>query len=418
MRSWVPLVFAVLLPGLLFAGGGKEGENPVAIQLWHRYSGVNESTIREVVSVFEKRNPDVKVDIVSRPGEYIDLFQKMFAEIAAGNPPPDLFIGGYELMDYIYSDLNPTMISDLAPNPGAYQAFADKYLPGMLDLGQVRGDQMGVPLGISSFVMYYNEDIFKAAGLTDQDVPKTWDDVIRVGKIIKDRTGKYAIAIWKGTVTSDMALVFSNGGQMLSDDGTRVAFSNREMVDALSVWQTINRLGLEPVGTTDEDMANFIAGDVAMFVEVSSLMGYIADSVDFNLKVAEFPSFGSKRKAIAVGGGLIMSFTKDQAKYNAAWRFLDFLTGPEAMTIMSRTGRLCPTTAEVPIFPGQEVAYAQLEFSVSRPSWPGGVLGLEIDRLYLAKRTEIIRGTMDVAAALEQLERNCNRLLTYQTVFQ
>ncbi|QQO10063.1 extracellular solute-binding protein [Breznakiella homolactica] len=413
MKKFIVLLAGIaLLPGIIWAGGKKDMDNTVTLQLWHRYSGKLEAAVLQIISDFETQNPDIKIEVTSKPGEFIELLQNMIIDVAAGNPAPDLFMGGYSLLDYIHTEMDPTPVNELAPSLEQYAAFADKFIPPVLNLGAVKGDQIAVPFGLANNVLYYNEDIFRAAGLSGADVPRTWDDVIRVGGIIKERTGKYAITIWKGDLGSDMSLVYSNGGTLLSPDGTRVSFDTPETVEAIKLWQTINRLGLEPVSTPDEDMANFIAGEVAMYVELCSLLSSIRNSADFTLKVAEFPSFGTKQRALPAAGGTIISFTKDRAKYDAVWRFLDFITDPEAMVTSSSTGRLCSTKAQVPVIPGQEAAYAQLEYMVPGVSWPGGSKGLEINSLYLTKRTEIIRSSMDAEAALRQLTLTCNRLLS------
>jgi hypothetical protein len=69
------------------------------------------------------------------------------------------------------------------------------------------------------------------------------------------------------------------------------------------------------------------------------------------------------------------------------------------------------TKAKVPVAPGQEAAYAQLQYAVPWTAWPGGSAGLEIDRLYINKRLEIIHGNLDVTSTLNQLAADCNKLL-------
>jgi len=215
------LMLVVLLPGLLFAGGGqaKPGDGTITLQLWHRWSGLNEEALAQVIRGFEAKNPDVKIVSTAQPGEYMELLQKMIADIAAGNPAPDLFVGGYNLMNYIHTEMNPVLINNLAPNAAAYSEFTNKFTPSMIKLGEIDRDQIGVPFALSNIVMYYNADIFKAAGLSDADVPKTWDDVTRVGAIIKERTGKYAVGQQKVDSWPDLGLIYSNGGKLLSDDG-------------------------------------------------------------------------------------------------------------------------------------------------------------------------------------------------------
>ncbi len=408
MKKLLALMIILMIPAFAFAAG-KGG--PVELQLWHRWGGTNEAGLTEVIKAFEAKNPDIKVLTTSKPGEYMELLQKMIADMAAGNPPPDLFVGGYNLLNYIHEEMRPILLKNLAPNAAAYTALSNKYMPNMFKLAEIGGEQIGVPFALSNIVMFYNKDIFKAAGLSDSDVPKTWDDVIKVGKIIKQKTGKYAVGMQKVDSWPDLGIIYSNGGKLLSDDGKKVAFNNKEAAEAIGMWQSLHQLGLAPICTDAELQANFTAGAVAMYVSSCMKLSSIKKEVAFNLNVAECPAFGKKVKALPAGGAAIMSFTKDKSKYEAIWKFLDFATSPEAMAMFTKTGYLAVTKATVPVSPGQEAAYNQLKYAVQWTAWPGGSAGLEIDRQYINKRMEIIHGNLDVAKTLDQLAADCNKLL-------
>lgn len=408
------ITLLVCLSTFIFSSGKAEDSKASGVtelQLWHRWSGTNEQALNNVVAAFMEKNPEIKITTTSKPGEYMELLQKMIADMAAGNNPPELFVGGYNLMNYIHTEMQPTLIDTIAPSQSAYQELTNNFIPSMIKLGAVGDDQIGVPFALSNIVMFYNEDIFAEAGLTSADVPETWDDVIRVGKIIKEKTGKYAVGMQKVDSWPDLGIIYSNGGELLSADGTKVAFNNDEAVEAISMWQSLHQLGLAPVNTDAELMANFIAGDVAMYISSCMKLSSIRQSVTYNLDVAECPSFGAKPKALPAGGAAIMSFTKDKAKYDAIWKFFNFAVGQEAMELFTKTGYLCVSKAEVPMAEGQEAAYNQLQYAVPWTSWPGGSAGLEIDRLYINKRLEMIHGNLDVKSTLDQLVVDCNRLL-------
>jgi ABC-type glycerol-3-phosphate transport system substrate-binding protein len=407
------LVLALMLTGLAFAGGGQQADSkgPVTLALWHRWSGLNENTLNEVTGAFMAKNPDIKVETSQQGGQYIELLQKMIADIAAGNPSPELFVGGYNLIDFIHSEMTPVLINNLAPSPDMYKELAGRYQSNLFKLGEIGGEQIGVPFGLSTCVMYYNEDIFKSIGLSSADVPKTWEDVVRVGTLIKEKTGKYAIGVQIEDNWADMYLVYSNGGRLITQDGKKVVFTDPQTVETFKMWQSLHQHGLSPISTDAEIMNSFVAGNIGMYVTTIMRLDAIENQSKFSVKVAEFPAFGTKQKKLPVGGSAIISFTQDKSKYNAIWKFMDFAASQEGMRIFTKTGYVCPIKADVPVRPGQDVAYKQFEFLAPYPNWPGGHAGLEIDRLYLNKRTEIIHGNLDIQRTLEQLMTDCNRLL-------
>ena len=123
------LVFSLcmmLIMTSVFAGGASEQESgPVTLRIWHRWSGVNDTRLNEIVQNFEAKNPDIKVEVTSKPGEYIDLLQQMIADLAAGNNPPDILLGGYNLMNYIATELKPNHIDKIASSADAYKSLTD-----------------------------------------------------------------------------------------------------------------------------------------------------------------------------------------------------------------------------------------------------------------------------------------------------
>lgn len=385
---------------------------PVTLTLWHRWSGPNEAALLEVVAAFEAANPEVKIEVTGKPGEYFELLQKMIADMAAGIQPPDMFVGGYNLLNYITTELDPVPLDQIAPSAEAYQALVDRFEPAIWALANTGGVQVGMPYALSNIVTFYNKDLFAAAGLTEADVPTTWDQVFEVGQIIKEKTGKYAFSMQKVDSWPDQAMIFGNGGQLLSEDGEQVAFNNPEAVESITIWQDLYKQGLAPVCTDDEQMASFTAGDIAMYVASVMKLSSLNSSAAFDVGVEMFPSFGDKPRMLPAGGAAIISFTADtQAKRDAIWAFMDFASTDEQMASFTKTGYLCVTKGEVPVAPGQEVAYAQIPFAVQWTAWPGGSAGLEIDRLYIDTRMSLIHGGDDVQSAYDKLVEACNDLL-------
>lgn len=408
-------LLALLIVCLLFCSvllTGIQAEM-TTITLWHRWSGDVESKLLMIVSAFEKENPDIKIEVTAQPGEYFSLLQKMIADLAAGIAPPDIFVGGYNLFNYIYKELNPVVLNDLAPSKEAFQELASRYEPNLFDLGKAEGVQISAPFALSNIVMYYNQDLFTQAGLSKNDVPKTWDELLAVSKIIKEKTGKYTFGMQKVDSWPDLGLIYSNGGKMLSDDGRRVAFNNEQAAEAIGLWQSFHQEGYAAINTDGELMADFIAGNVAMYISSVMKLNTIRTSSNFALGVAQFPSFDEKPRQLPAGGAAFISFTntKNAAKKNAVWKFINFATSDESMKTFTQTGYVCVTKAKVDVAEGQQPAYDQLAYAVPWTNWPGGAAGLEIDQNYINKRLEIIHGNLDPTSTLEELAKQCNALL-------
>lgn len=404
------LVLAMVLPlfGVAFA------QDQVTINLWHRWSGKNEEILNQCIAQFEAQNPGINIEVTAKAGEYFELLQSMIADAAAGNPKPDIFVGGYNLLNYIANELDPTNVDQLTGDQAALDAVYANYTPEILALGNVDGEQIGLPVAVSNMVMYCNMDIFKEAGLTEADIPTTWEEMATVCKEIKEKTTHYGIAIQLPDNWGDQGLVFSAGGELLSADKTRVDFTNEGCIKALTMWQNLYKNGYSPVATDSEQTVNFNAGDIGMICTTIMKINTFGEYAKFELKVAQCPGFEGLKKQLPAGGAAMISFSTDNTKKAAVFEFMKYMTSQEGMETFTKTGYLCVTKATVPMVNGQEAAYAQAQYARPWECWPGGSIGLEIDARWLTVRNAILMEGKDVVESLTSLQDECNMMLDNQ----
>lgn len=406
------MVFVLALIIALSTCSFAMAEEEITLTLWHRWSGTNETILTECCKAFEEANPGVKIEITGKAGEYFELLQSMIADAAAGNDKPDMFVGGYNLLNYISEELDPTVVEDLAAAAGddvsnLYANFTDE----ILALSQYDGKQVGLPLAISNMIMYINWDIFEAAGLTEDDIPTTWDEVMAVSEIIAEKTDADPIYIQLPDNWADMNLVGSAGGSLLSEDKTRVSFTNEGVIKAITMWQDLYKNGYAFQGTDTEATANFSAGTIAMNCTTIMKINNYLEHGEFELRTAQLPAFEGQDKKLTAGGAAIISFSTDDAKKAAVYKFMQYMSSQEGMELFTKTGYLNISVHEVPVVAGQEPAYAQTPYAAAWECWPGGSVGLEIDSMWLQARNSILWDQEDVVETLTALEEECNDML-------
>src|SRR5262249_60681145 len=174
------VIAGLAMPGL--------AADPVTIEYWHITSPTfGGPAVTELVKVFESRHPDIKIAEKFQPGVYTGLMQQLQVSLAARRPPAVAQIG-YNLTAYAAGQF-PHVILD------KYRQSDSEVFKGIPDnivaLGQLGGKLHGIPFGVSVPVMYYNPELFKAAGLPVEP-PHTWDELQRVGAVIKHQTDKVA----------------------------------------------------------------------------------------------------------------------------------------------------------------------------------------------------------------------------------
>ena len=211
-----------------------------------------------------------------------DLAQQLSQGFAAGSPP-DLF--------YLSTDA----IAGYAGN-GSLVAYGDElankddFYPSLVENFTVDGDFYCAPKDFSTLALIINTDLWEAAGLTEADVPTTWDELAAVSKTLTT-DGRVGLAF--GAEYQRVGTVMAQAGGGMVVDG-QAAANSPENVEAL-----------EYVKSHLEDGTFAYAADVgagwggeafgkqlaAMVIEGNWIGGAMsADYPDVNYLVAELPA--------------------------------------------------------------------------------------------------------------------------------
>lgn len=260
-------------------------------------------------------------------------------------------------------------------------------------------------------VMYVNMDIFKEAGLTEEDIPTTWEEVMKVCETIKANTSHYGMYIQLPDNWGDQGLIFSAGGEMLNADKTRVDFTNEGCIKAVKMWQELYTNGYAPVCTDSEAMANFTAGDIAMQCTTVMKINTFSEYVTYDLKVAQCPGFEGVNKQLPAGrrGDDLLLHRRCEEGCRVRVHEVHGFQGrhgnlhQDRLSVRDHRGgsdggwsgsRLCPDAV-----------------CASVGVLAGGSVGLEIDARWLTVRNAILMEGADVVESLTALEEECNMML-------
>lgn len=140
------------------------------------------------VQAFEAANPDIDVEIMYESwAGWIQTYPTYFE---ADTQPDVIFWWDNKLFD---SSAHSHLV-DLSPYLS--QEMVDRIPKGVWDLVDSGMDGLYyVPSSVDSFVMYYNRDVFEAAGLDPDAPPTTWEELLNAAKTITEKTGLPGIGI-------------------------------------------------------------------------------------------------------------------------------------------------------------------------------------------------------------------------------
>ncbi|MCM3883217.1 ABC transporter substrate-binding protein [Frankia sp. R82] len=340
-------VVAVALGLTVSACGGSSsgtaagGSGPVTI----RFMSYNYGTpccgagTQQLIDEFEKANPDIRI----RPEAVAaaDVLTKLRTEIAAGSSP-DVVQLGWSKAGEARATLPLVPVQDI-PTTTEWQTGIDGIYPNILKA--VRNGTTGkvdiMPFSVSVPILYYNADIFRAAGL-DPDRPPTTLAEVKTAASAITRTGKQGVYVAVAdSGKSDyltQSVMNSTGGGAVNASGAVTVDSPRSIA-GLNAIRDLVVSGLQPKVSATDAQAAFAGGKIGMMVYTTAAMSAFEKSAKgtFDLRTTAFPSFdGSKARPTYSGAGLAV-FGKDRRRQQAAWKFIRFLTSPQGFTILTKT---------------------------------------------------------------------------------
>ena len=215
---------------------------------------------QRVGAAFMAEHPEITLEYWNQPWD--DYFTKIQALWASGDTAtiPDVAF------------LWPTpryaaegVLENLDPYVEASGYNLEDYWPGLLDSAMFEGAHYGFPRDIEVNILYYNKDLFDAAGIDYPTDAWTWDDLQAAAEAltVKDASGNtetYALAMEGGKF---LKWVNQNGGQIL-DDFINPSACTLDSPEAIAGIQFFTDLLNDGYAMRPADL-NQAGGDAAVF---------------------------------------------------------------------------------------------------------------------------------------------------------
>jgi sn-glycerol 3-phosphate transport system substrate-binding protein len=315
---------------------GAQAQAPTEISFFYPVAvgGPITKLIDEFAADFAKENPGIKVTPIYA-GSYQDTIVKALTAHKSGNPPVTSVLLSTDMFTLIDEDAI-VPIDDFVKTADDKAWLGSFYKAFMLN-SQSGGKTWGVPFQRSTIVMYYNKELFKAAGLDPNKPPATWAEMADAAKklTVKDASGKvtqYGVQIPSSGFPYWLfqALAIENGVAMANDAGNAVKFDDPAVIEALQYWIDLTKQGVHPPGivewgTTPKD---FFEKKVAMMWTTTGNLTNVRTNAKFDFGVAMLPA--GKKRGSPTGGGNFYIFKKaTPAQQEAAFKFAKWITQPE-----------------------------------------------------------------------------------------
>ncbi len=293
-----------------------------------------------VVDAYEAANPNVKVELIDVPSaEYQDTMNIRLS----GGDDTDIItvkdIPGYAAMltrgqiiplnDYIEADG-----LDLSVYSGAAEELT------------YEGSIYALPFRSDIWILYYNKDIFDAAGVAYPTNDMTWAEFDAVARQLTSGSGADKIYgahfhVWRSCV--QLATVQDGLHTIIADDYSFMA-PMYEMVTAMQKDGIVMDYGELRAGNIHYS-GPFINGQVGMLPMGSWFIGRLVSDkakglYDFDWGVAAFPHPEGVAPGTTAGTLTSLAINEKSDNKDAAWDFIKFYSGVEGAKVLAATGNL------------------------------------------------------------------------------
>ena len=314
-------------------------DTPVTITFYNynlATAGLGAEATKKLIAEFMAANPNVTVTGVGYSAADGSRIQ---ADLAAGQPV-DLVQTVFSDLDFAVTNYGAKALEDIIP-ADEMAAHFDGMSPNGLKLGVLNGKTYGLAYTFSTPVLFYNADLFKAAGLDPNSPPKTWEAVKQAAITIKEKTG--AAGFTAGITGSGavdwlfQGVVRSNGGEVISRDRKTLKFAEPEAVAAVQTLRDMYDAGAYENMDSTSAVEAMSAGKLAMYLQTSALQSAMlaGSKGKFELRSSTMPQFGDKATRPNNSGSALVIMTADPLKQRAAWELMKFLTSKHGYTVIT-----------------------------------------------------------------------------------
>lgn len=394
------------------------------ISFWHSMGGVNGQAIDTLVQKFNDENEYGITVEAEYQGSYDDALNKL-KSAQIGNMGADL-VQVYEIgtrfmiesgwivpmQSMVNADEYDTSV--LEPNLAAYYTINDMLY--------------SMPFNSSTPLMYYNKDMFDAAGITE--IPDSLEAIAQIGDKLLDSGAQEVMSLgiygwFFEQFIGKQGLEYANNGNGRTEAATAVAFDeNGAAANILNEWKNLYDLGYAPnVGKGgDAGLADFSAGKSAITLGSTASLKQILQDVDgkFEVGTAYFPKVKpTDEGGVSIGGASLWALdNNDPKKLRATWEFVKFLISPESQAFWNAETGYFPVNVDAhdeDVFKENIEKYPQFETAIdqlhdSAPQYAGALLSVfsEARAIVESEIESMLNGNETVDEAVDSMASQIN----------
>lgn len=345
------LVLVMVVSLILTACGGAQApassNEPVTISMMMWGDPAELEVWNQIVADFHQAKPNITVKV--EVSDWDSYWTKLKTLLSADTPPDVFAMDAPLYLDYQSRGVLLNLQPYLDKNPDLLKGV----YPQTLDAYKTSDGMYGLPRDFQTIVLFYNKDMFDAAGVAYPTGDWTYDD-------LRDAAKKLTIVGADGKVSQfgfsadlwDMELIWSEaiwayGGDIINADHTKTLVAEPKAREA---WQLFHDMVFEDKSWPDFNTADEYGGDpflagVAAMTTIGhwAVPGYA--EVNFKWDVAPMPKGPAGQATSVNSAGFVVG--KSSKNPDASFEFLKYVLSEPAQKRLAELGFACPVLKSV-----------------------------------------------------------------------
>lgn len=304
----------------------------------------------KLVTTFNAAHPEIQVNLSNVPGQS-DYRQRLAASFANGSPPDIMLLNYRRFAAFAESGIEP--LGPYLEKSTVIQA--EDFFEPTIAAYTYQGQLWCIPQNISSLVVYYNRDLFDAAGIPYPANDWTWDDFLTTAHALTldtngdGTTDQYGAGI-EASLFRLAPFVWSAGGDIVDDpmNPTRLTLDDPTTLAAFQWFvdlQVKEKVVPDAVAeSAEESESRFINGRLGMFFDSRRATPTFREIESFTWDVVPLPRDRHPTTILHSDAFCMAKATQNKGE---AWTFIEYANSPEGQTLLAETGRTVPSLKSV-----------------------------------------------------------------------
>lgn len=318
-KTYAALLIALAALAALAAAPARAGKSTLTVATFPDL----DRAAKAAAPTWARQHPDVELKIVSL--QYADHHTAMTTALATGSGLPDVMALDFRFIGKFAASGG---LEDLAKPPYNGLALREQFVrytfPQALN---AQGALAAMPADIGPGTLLYRKDLLDKAGVSEQDLTRSWASYLAAGQKIKAATGAYLMADAADLRDILLRAGLKDGEGIYFDSRGQVLVQSPRFVQAFEMGRAARRAGLDagaPAWTNDW-AAGFKQGRIATQMMGAWLTGHLRNWLAPDTS-------GLWRSTVLPGGvyasygGSFYAIPKKAGNKQAAWDFIRLLT--------------------------------------------------------------------------------------------